>query len=274
MEFVGQKRLKETFGRYTLDSLPKAQLLIGPEGCGKRFASKILAEKLGLRYIEITKDIDSDLLLSYEQSPVMSLYLIDLEKMILKDQNQFLKFIEEPGPYAFVIAICESEANVLPTIANRCQKTYFERYSAKELSEFSWAAGLSESDIESISCVCDTPGKILNVSVASMSKLTGLCDLILSKISVASFANAMTLMSKVNLKEDYDKVGFEEFFAMMRKRALSKYRETKDSMYFKIYMLTAEFDRDRFDMPVSKEPFMAKYLATLWRATHDKTSRV
>lgn len=273
MEFVGQKRLKETFGRYTLESLPKAQLFIGPEGCGKHFASKILAEKFGLRYVELSKDTDSDLL-SFEQSPVMSLYLIDLEKMVLKDQNQFLKFIEEPGLYAFIVAVCESEANVLPTIANRCQKTYFERYSAKELSEFSWAAGLSESDIESISCVCDTPGKILNVSVASMTKLTDLCDLILSKISVASFANAMTLMSRVNLKEDYDKVSFDEFFAMMRKRALSKYRETKDGRYFKIYMLTTSFDRDRFDMPVSKEPFMAKYLATLWRVTHDKTSRV
>jgi DNA polymerase-3 subunit delta' len=55
----------------------------------------------------------------------------------LNDQaaNRMLKTLEEPAPYAHLLLLTSRPANVLPTIASRCQPVRFDAPSAEQIAE-------------------------------------------------------------------------------------------------------------------------------------------
>ena len=135
MEFIGQQALLNILSSYTLSTLPKTILFIGEKGCGKRTVAKILANRLNLELVTFESDFAGEDLVEFQQKPVETLYMIDLANFSEKQQNQFLKFIEEPSPYVYVLLIAESESGVLDTILNRCMKYQFENYSVDQLKQ-------------------------------------------------------------------------------------------------------------------------------------------
>ena len=64
-----------------------------------------------------------------------SIYLIDLNDFTEKQQNQFLKLIEEPSVNVYIALIAESEIGILDTILNRCIKYRLEPYTKAQLQE-------------------------------------------------------------------------------------------------------------------------------------------
>ena len=136
---IGQEKLVKILDGYTLHTVPKTMLFLGPSGCGKSWIAARFAESLKLPVVNIDSTITPEKLIEYYQSPIEKMYIIDLKGIDEKQQNKFLKFIEEPSATMYIILTAESEIGILPTILNRCMKYHFEEYTVDQLKQFDWA---------------------------------------------------------------------------------------------------------------------------------------
>lgn len=269
MKFVGQDKLLATLGKYTAESLPKTFMLIGEKGCGKHTVAKMLAERLGLELVAIGAEASSEEISDMSQRAIPTLYAIDLADFSEKQQNRFLKFIEEPSMYSHVVLLAESEIGVLPTILNRCAKMRFEQYTVEQLREINWMH--DESDM--LFAVCNTPGKLLDVNGKTLPDMYALCDTIAHKIDAATWANTLRISLKINYKEDYDKFDFRTFFDMLEYTASKTYREEKTALSYKVYHMANKAKAAMANKPLVKENFMLSFLTQLWKATRDDVTR-
>lgn len=261
---VGQTHLLEKLNSYTLQTLPKTLMFLGEEGCGKHCITEYLANKFGFDLIKIEESITTDDLIEFNQKTVSTLYLIDLTRFTEKQQNQFLKFIEEPASSVYIVLTANSEIGVLPTILNRCVKFTFEPYTVEQLREFLFLAWV-ENDL--FYKICRTPGKLVNVNDKIFSDLCALCTTIITKIQVASYANTLSIATKINYKDTYDKFDFNLFFDTLEYLALENYKETNQELSFKIYLITNQFKQKLLNKTVAKENFMLNFLTQLWKET-------
>jgi Holliday junction resolvasome RuvABC ATP-dependent DNA helicase subunit len=53
MGFIGQKLLLNKLNNLNLDSMPRSLLLLGDVGCGKHTYSNLIANRLGLKLVDI-----------------------------------------------------------------------------------------------------------------------------------------------------------------------------------------------------------------------------
>jgi DNA polymerase III gamma/tau subunit len=135
---IGQANLLKKLDSFDTNTLPRAILLIGEEGCGKKTVSRYLASKLNLKLVDIKEKIEPEQLVNYQYCLNKTLFVIDLRNFLTKEgknQNNFLKFIEEPGKNAYIMLLANSEVGILPTILNRCAKFYFESYTIEDLKK-------------------------------------------------------------------------------------------------------------------------------------------
>ena len=136
MNIIGQQKLLSKLDTYyNMNNLPKTQMLIGPSGCGKHTFAKHSADKFSLDYLEIKEDVSNEDLIDYLHSTINTLYVIDLSKFTEKEQNTFLKALEEPSKSAYFILLANSEAGILNTILNRCIKHTFEPYTKEQIEQ-------------------------------------------------------------------------------------------------------------------------------------------
>ena len=114
---IGQEKLLSIIDSYyAKQTLPKTLMFIGPSGCGKHTMTKYVAEKFELDLVEIDENVTAEDLENYLFSTLDTMYLINLNKFSEKQQNQFLKFIEEPTKSVFITLIANSEVGVLNTV--------------------------------------------------------------------------------------------------------------------------------------------------------------
>ena len=262
MNFIGQEKLIQLLDNYTLATLPKTMLFMGDFGCGKHTLAKRLANRLDLIIQPIDSKITNDQLIEYYQKPVETLYLVELQNFTDKNQNNLLKFIEEPSDYAYIILLAESEANILPTILNRCTKFQFEVYTKEQLLNF------TNSTNDLIFKVCTTPGQIKLSDPESIKELFTLCENIVTKISKASYSNTLTIVSKLNHKEDYNKFDQSLFLKMLSYVSFEEYIKTNSDIAFKIYSLTTYFKQAKLNKNIVKENYMINFITQLWEAVH------
>lgn len=263
MDFVGQERLLSEINGYSQRNMPHSILLIGEEGCGKRTIVKYIANRLNMELIELDSSTEADKIISCQQSALKSLYLIDLTKLRLdKDQNRFLKFVEEPSSNAYVVLTSPTDAGILPTIANRCVRLDFEPYTTEQLKQ--------------IKKLCDdrmyevyrTPGQLASASEASFFDMLKLCETIVSKIGAASYSNTISVATKINYKDQYGKFDFFAFLRLLEKTAAKTYTENGSKTALRVYVCVADrlkkFTRNG---SLAKEPFMISLLDDLWKET-------
>ncbi len=122
---------------YSQDNLPKTIMFLGPKGCGKNTMAKYLSEHVGLELVNIDENVAYEQIEQLLLNPIRKIYFIDLDCFKEKQQNQFLKFIEEPSNTVNIILTATSENNVLPTILSRGIKFHFEEYTTEELTAIS-----------------------------------------------------------------------------------------------------------------------------------------
>ena len=163
---IGQTKLMSIIDSYTIQTLPKALMLIGQAGCGKHTISRYISEKFNLDYVEIEESVSSVDIENFLYSTINTLYVIDLTKFSEKQQNQFLKFIEEPSKSVYIILTASSEAGVLNTVLNRCTKYTFEPYTKQEVEQIT---GTTVN--EKAFTIFKTPGKLLNMTDSSLTIL-------------------------------------------------------------------------------------------------------
>ena len=259
---IGQEKLVKALEGYTLETAPKTILFLGQSGCGKSWIANAFAKQLDLEVVIVQPDSTAEKLIEYYQCPINKMYLIDLKEITEKDQNKFLKFIEEPSKTMNIILMAESTVGILPTILNRCVKYVFEPYTPEQLKQFDWAVNCSE---EIAYEVCKTPGQLLELSADNLDQALGLCRAIVSSVDKANYANTLSIITKVNLKDDAKKIDFKLFFDLMTYAAFDDYKKNNNELSFKIYLYTIRQQAKALNINVAKEAFLLNYLDNIWR---------
>lgn len=259
---IGQEKLVKALEGYTLETAPKTILFLGQSGCGKSWIANAFAKQLDLEVVVVKPDSTAETLIEYYQCPINKMYLIDLKDIVEKDQNKFLKFIEEPSKTMNIILMAESTVGILPTILNRCVKYVFEPYTPEQLKQFDWAVNCSEEIAYEI---CKTPGQLLELSADNLDQALGLCRAIVSSVDKANYANTLSIITKINLKDDAKKIDFKLFFDLMTYAAFDDYKKNNNELSFKIYLYTIRQQAKALNINVAKEAFLLNYLDNIWR---------
>ena len=259
---IGQEKLVKALEGYTLETAPKTILFLGQSGCGKSWIANAFAKQLDLEVVVVQPDSTAEKLIEYYQCPINKMYLIDLKDIVEKDQNKFLKFIEEPSNTMNIILMAESTVGILPTILNRCVKYVFEPYTPEQLKQFDWAVNCSEEIAYEI---CKTPGQLLELSADNLDQALGLCRAIVSSVDKANYANTLSIVTKINLKDDAKKIDFKLFFDLMTYVAFDDYKKNNNELSFKIYLYTIRQQAKALNINVAKEAFLLNYLDNIWR---------
>ena len=258
---IGQSRLVSIINSFTKQTLPKTMLFIGPSGCGKHTISKYLAERFSLDVINIDESVTADELNSYLIKTIDTLYIIDLNKFSEKQQNQFLKFIEEPSKSTYVILLANSEIGILPTVINRCSKYFFDSYSKEEIEQI-----LNTTVNDLAFNIFRTPGKLLNLTENSFRDLLTLGEKVISRIGQVTYGDALIISTRINYKDLYSKVDFNLFFDVVEFLALEDFKTNNNKQSLVIFEITNKFKQYTTQYNLLKEALMLNYLTTLWEA--------
>ena len=264
MNIIGQNKLLSKIDTYyTMKSLPKTLMLIGPVGCGKHLVAKYVAETFKLDYKEINEDITNTELEDYMHSTIDTLYVIDLNKFTEKQQNVWLKAIEEPSKSVYFILTATSEAGILNTILNRCIKYTFEPYTKEQIEQ------ITNTSVNDLAFkIFQTPGKLLNLTDSSFNDIIDLAGKTVGNIGRAEYANTLVISTKINYKDLYNKIDFDLFLDAVEYLALEDYKNTANEHSFVIFKMTNQFKQYATQQRLIKETLMLNYLTTLWEALH------
>lgn len=269
MNIIGQNKLLTIIDSYcTKHSLPKTLMFIGPEGCGKHTMAKYVAEKFELDFKEIDEDITATDLENYLYSTIDTMYLIDLNKFSEKQQNQFLKFIEEPSKSVFITLITNSEVSVLDTVLNRSTKHYFEFYTKEQVEQ------ITNTTVNDLAfTIFKTPGKLLNLTDNSFQSILELATKVVHKMAYATYANALVISTKINYKDLYNKIDFYLFFDAVEYLALEDFKNTNNNQSLIVFNITNKFKQYATQANFIKETLILNYLTALWEAIQNDISR-
>lgn len=262
INIIGQEKLVARIATYySTQHLPKTMLFLGQTGCGKHLVAKYVAESFKLDYIEINENVSASDLDDYLYSTISTLYVINLNEFTEKQQNQFLKFIEEPSKSVYVILTATSEAGILPTILNRCIKYNFEPYTKEQIEQ------ITNTSINDLAFkIFQTPGKLLNFTEQSFNDVMGLANTVVNSINRATYPNALVVSTKINYKDLYNKIDFDLFFDAVEYLALEDYKNNKTEQSLTVFKITNQFKQYATQQNLIKEILMINYLTTLWEA--------
>ena len=262
---IGQSKLVSKIDTYyNMNSLPKTLMFIGPSGCGKHTFAKYITEKFELDYVEINEDITAQDLDDYLYSTINTLYVIDLNKFTEKQQNQFLKAIEEPSRSTYFLLIAASEAGILNTILNRCIKHSFEPYTKEQIEQ------ITNSTVNNLAYkIFKTPGKLINLTEKSLEDVLNTAHGVVHYAAGANYGNLLIVSTKINYKDLYDKIDFDLFFDAVEYFALEDYKESSNEQSFIVFKVTNQFKQYATQQRLIKEILMLNYLTTLWEALQE-----
>lgn len=261
---VGQYKLLESINKYNLDTFPHSCILVGEKGCGKHTLVQYISENiLKIPALDISDLLSAELIDNIYRTASPNIYFIDLNKITEKEQNVLLKFIEEPLKNSFVILMCENKNYVLNTIINRCVSFNFSSYSAEELKGFT-----TEEIPENILVnILKTPGNVKNTPVVKLNEITTLCDKIINKINVASFANTLTIKDKINFKDEYDKFDLNIFLNILGNFMYNQFLNTNNINTLNMYKTLENQRKSMLDKRLNKELWFTNLLIKLWKGS-------
>ena len=117
-----------------------------------------------------------------------------------------------------------------------------------------------------------TPGKLKNLTENSFKDILNLANYVVHSINSVNYPKALTISTKVNYKDLFNKVDFNMFFDAIEYVAFEDFKTNSNKQSFTVFIITNEFKQLSKKQNLIKETLMLNYLTTLWEAIHD-TSR-
>ena len=251
----GQELLCSKIEHSTLDTFPRTLMLIGPKGSGKHMLCTEVSNHFGLPAIELTDNISLEVIDEIYLQAEPFVYIIDLDKISIKEQNMLLKFLEEPLSNAFIILLSEAGANVLKTVFNRCQQWRLAPYSIDFLSVF--------TDNEQILSLATTPGQILDFLHSDFNQIFELADKITLKISAANLPNALTITNKLGFKDERDKINPHLLIKALLISFNNQWKLTGNRVFLNGYKRTMQLSIDSKIRNVDMKYLIDRYIIEL-----------
>ena len=263
-EIIGLDYLLDKIDSYTLDTLPHSLILVGKEGSGKHVVSKYISNHFNLNLLDISENLSEELIYNIYRNPTPRLYMVDLRKITEKDQNILLKLFEEPSSNTFVVLLTNSVLGVLPTILNRGQSIKIDNYRKEDLQKYGESHNIN-IDPKYYGSVIETPGDVLKIQTLNidLDKIKELTDKIINKLNIASYANTLTIVDKLNFKDEYDKLDVDFFLKVLYHDSVENYIQgNKETL--KIVNIVSDNIKKMADTRLNKKVFISHLLSELW----------
>jgi hypothetical protein len=233
-------------------------MLEGDSGSGRHLICQYLSDKFQIPQEDISDNLSYDKIEEITLRVTPYLYIIDSDKLTVKNENVILKFLEEPLKNAYIIILARDKYDLIETIRNRCHILALAKYSKNSLKPF--ITNPEEENI--ILTICNTPGQILKMQAFPIKDMLDLCIKIFDKIALASFYNTLTLSDNIAFKSEKDKYDFEVFFKTLLH--ISKVRAfNNEPNSIQEYMLTRDFYNRSFVRNIDKKMLFENYLLAL-----------
>lgn len=261
---IGQDKIKYYLKTLSLNNMPNSLMIIGDKGSGKHLLVDIISKQLQLSVINLTDKLTPEIIDEINVQVEPHIYIIEDINLNIKNQNSILKFLEEPLKNAYIILLVENKQNILPTVYNRCIIWELESYTKEQLSKFMLTTGTNE-----ILNIVKTPGQVQKFQLPNneYTKVKDLCDKIITKIPIATFANVLTISDKINFEEDKnystEKIDLSVFIAVLIYECLQMILELPNPYYLKIYELSNELCTNLQIIRVNKKLVFENYLTKL-----------
>ena len=211
MDIIGQKQLLERIDNLiATDNWPRFAIFYGPKGSGRKMLSDYVGEKLGARFVpcEIGVGAVRDaILLSYEQTEPTLYMFGDADRMSVAAKNALLKVTEEPPLKSYFIMTVEDLDSTLGTIQSRANCFMLGTYTPSELEEYANVKGytLTESEVQILKDICNTPGDVDALCVENITEFHGFANRVLDLLATTTGSNALKIPTYFRYKEEDEK---------------------------------------------------------------------
>ncbi len=243
---IGQNKLLNKIANLSIDSMPRTTLILGEYGCGKHTLVNVIKDKLNLPLNDITNSVNLDTIVDIYNNPNPTMYLIDISKLDIREENVILKLIEEPLKQSILILIGEDRYNIIDTILNRCEIWEFEPYTQEQLEHF--------SKNKDICHIFNTPGSILDADKIDLPKTIDFCNNIIYNMPKATYQNALTLTKNI---EAYNlKIFVKIFMYCLHKMLINN----KSTYLYYLYNRTLKFSKDININNINKKFLIENYI--------------
>lgn len=254
---IGQSSIVNKLNSFTLSSLPHSILLIGERGSEQEDICNTICDNYNFE-LKNLKDIpiNHELVDQIYDNKVLTLYVIDLSEITVKEQNVLLKLYEEPSNYAYIVLLAESDSIALETIITRSYSLKLETYPKEVLEKLIFDPDRKAGYKQLILELCSTPGQIEIANITDMVELKNLCVKIIQSLSKASYPNTLSIANKINFKDENEKFNIYMFikvlsFMILEYKAYDIYEYVKDL-------------RDNISMMTNKRCYFEKFLTDIW----------
>ena len=102
------------------------------------------------------KPINRELVDQIYENKFISMYVIDLSTITIKEQNILLKLYEEPNDYAYIVLLAESDSIPLETIMTRSYSFKLESYTKEVLEPLIFDPNRKEGYKDLVLSLCST----------------------------------------------------------------------------------------------------------------------
>ena len=252
-----QEKLLKTIN--SLEYLPHSILLLGDYGSDYTGINEHIANKFDLQLINITDNINNDVIFDILSTFTPTLYYINLFEVGIKEQNIILKLFEEPSKYSYIVINAAQSDFILDTIKSRSYILKFDNYSKEYLESLIYLT-FSGSEIKVILDTCTTPGLIDIANHTNIKELYDLCYKTISDMKNTNFQNALNIANKINYKDLYDKYDLILFIKMLKYVILcSNFNYKKD-----IYSIVLNNTKN-INMINNKQQLIEQLIIKMWK---------
>ena len=259
MKIIGQDKLCNKIDSLTTANFPHTVMLVGEKGSGKHLFVTYIAQHLHLDRVFFNTTITLEEIEDIQLSPLAGVYVFS--DLSIKDQNQLLKFLEEPVSNAFIILLAEYKDFYLPTIINRCQVWTLDKYDFKILKQFN-----QKVDFEIICQCCNTPGQVIELSSLDVSFITNLIDKIIHKISIASYGNLFNISDKL----EKNNIDIDVFVRLLKYFSKKEILDFDSDCNYVVYKLISRLESELKIPHINKLQLLEHYLFQI-RSLYDTT---
>lgn len=252
---VGQEKICNKIDSCTLETFPRTLLLLGEYGSGKHLIVKYISDRFNLEMEDISDNLTLETIDNITHRTFPKIYVINSNKLTIKNENVILKFLEEPLKNSFVVVLCEHKSNIIPTVWNRCQIWELTGYSQDFLSSF------VHTDNEYLLKVANTPGKVQEYQHYPLKDMFDLAHKIFSSIQKANFANVLTISRFIGFKNEKDKFDFSLFLDILL--IVSKEMYLQNQLSHEVYLLTNKLNNNKHIFNIDKKALFEHYLVEL-----------
>ena len=243
---IGQAQLQAKLQSYsTLQLLPKVNLVVGQAGSGRHTFIKEIADKYHLSALPFTLNDSFD-------EAALSIRYIDLAELALKDQAKLIALTEQPPLMCWLFIIGEHLDLINKTLVGKCEIWLLKPYTQDELTTFLPHG----ADMVQTLQIAHTPGQVLKAN--QVPELFKLCETIVEKMSLANFANALTLANKIAYKGEADKFDLDLFFNCMLQVTAEKNQED-------LFLITLDYQKKSRYKRLVLQNLVESYIIDLWR---------